>query len=73
VIKKEAKKILKYKKLATEIQLMWNVKTQVIPVTIETTGSIPESFSKYLSNVPEKHEIEELQKTAILSTGHICR
>jgi len=34
VIKKEAEKILKYKDLTIGIQLMWNVKTKVIPVII---------------------------------------
>jgi hypothetical protein len=65
VIKKEAKKILKYKDLTIEIQLMWNVKTNVIPVITGTTGTISKSFRKYLSNVPGKHEIQELQKTAL--------
>ena len=32
VIKREAEKILKYKDLPTELQRMWNVKTEVIPV-----------------------------------------
>jgi len=32
VIKKEDEKILKYKDHIIEIQHMWNVKTQVIPV-----------------------------------------
>jgi hypothetical protein len=31
------------------------------------------SFRKYLSNIPGKHEIKELQKTAILGTAHILR
>jgi hypothetical protein len=52
VIKKEAEKILKYKVLTTEIQRMWNVKTNVIPVIIGATGTISKSFTKYLSNVP---------------------
>jgi hypothetical protein len=39
VIKKEAKKIPKYKDLTTEIQCMWNVKTNVIPVIIGATGT----------------------------------
>ena len=40
VIKKEAKKILKYKDLTIEIQRMWNVKRKVISVIIGATGTI---------------------------------
>ena len=70
VIKKEAKKILKHKDLTVEIQRMWNVKTKVIPVIIVATGTISKSLKKY---VPGKHEVKELQKTAILGTAHILR
>ena len=73
VIKKEAEKILKYKDLTIEIERMWNVETKFIPVIIEATGSISNSFRKYVSNIPGKHEIKELQKTAILGTAHILR
>jgi hypothetical protein len=52
---------------------MWNVKTNVIPVIIGATGTISKSFRKYLSNIPGKHEIKELQKTAILGTAHTLR
>jgi hypothetical protein len=71
VIKKEAEKILKYKDLTIEIQRMWNVKTKEIPVIIGVTGTISRSFRKYVSNIPGKHEVKELQKTAILGTAHI--
>ena len=64
VIKKEAEKIVKYKELTIEIQRMWNVK-------IGATGTISKSFRKYVSNIPENHEVKELQKTAILGTAHI--
>ena len=73
VIKQEAEKILKYKDLRTEIQRMWNVKTEVIPGIIGATGTISKSFRKYVSNIPGKHEVKELQKTAILGTAHILR
>jgi len=70
VIKKEAKKILKYKELTTEIQRTWNVKTKVIPLITGTTGTISKSFRKYVSNIKGKHEVKELQKTATLGTAH---
>jgi len=73
VIKKEAKKILKYKDLTTEIQSMWNVKTNVLPVIKGATETISKSFRKYVSNIPGKHEVKELQKTAILGTAHVLR
>jgi len=73
VIKKEAEKILKYKDLTIETQRMWNVKTKVIPVIIGATDTISKSFRKYVSNIPGKHEVKELQKTAILGTAHILR
>jgi len=73
VIKKEAEKILKYKDLTTETQCMWNVRTKVRPVIIGATGTISKSFRKYMSNILGKHEVKELQKTAILGTAHILR
>ena len=52
---------------------MWNVKTKMIPAIIGTTGTISKSFRQYLSNIPGKYKINELQKTAILVTAHILR
>ena len=73
VIKMEAEKILKYKDLTTEIQRMWNVKTKVISIIIGVTGTISKSFRKYVNNIPGKHEVKELQQTAILGTAHTLR
>ena len=50
---------------------MWNVQTKVIPVTIGATGTISELLAVYLCNVPGKHEMKALQKTATLGTAHI--
>ena len=73
VFKKEAEKILKHKDFTTEIHRMWNVKTKAIPVIIGATGTVSKSFRKYVSNIPGKHEVKELQKAAILGTAHILR
>jgi hypothetical protein len=73
VVKKEDEKIIKYKDLTIDTQRMWNVKTNVIPVIIGATGTISKSLRKYLCNIPGKHEIKEIHKTAILGTAHIFR
>jgi hypothetical protein len=73
VIKKETEKILKYKNLTTEIQRMWNVKAKVTPVIIGATGTVAKSLKQYLSNIPGKNEIKDLQKIAIFGTAHKLR
>jgi hypothetical protein len=73
VIKKEAEKSLKYKDLIIEIQRMWNVKTKLTPVIIGAIGTISKFFRKYLSSITGKHDIKELQKTAILGTAQVLR
>jgi hypothetical protein len=45
----------------------------VTPVIIGAIATISKSFRKYLSSIPGKHDIKELQKTAILGTAHIFR
>jgi hypothetical protein len=61
---------LKYKDPITEIQRKWNVKAKVIPVITGATGTVSETLSQYWSNMPGKHEIKELQKTAAMATAH---
>jgi hypothetical protein len=48
-----------------DIQGMWDVKAKVIPVITGATGTISKSLSQYLSNIPGKHEIKELQNSHI--------
>jgi hypothetical protein len=50
------------KDLVIEIQRMWNVKAEMMPIIIGATGTISKSLRQYLSNVTGKHEIKELQK-----------
>jgi hypothetical protein len=73
VIQKGSVKILKYKDLTVEILRMWNVKTGVIPVITGATGTISESFRKYVITIPGNREVRELQKTAILGTAQRLR
>jgi hypothetical protein len=47
------------------------VKAKVIPVIIGATGTITKSLTRYLSSIPGKDEIKELQKTALMGTAHL--
>jgi hypothetical protein len=38
---------------------MQNVKTRVMPVIIGATGTISQSFRKYVSTIPGNHNIRE--------------
>jgi hypothetical protein len=42
------------------------------PVILGATGTISKSFRKYLSNIPVKHDIKELQQTVILALHTYC-
>jgi len=47
---------------------MWNVKAKLIPVIIGATRTISESFIKYVSNIPGKHEVKKLPENSHI--GH---
>jgi len=44
---------------------VWIVKAKVILVVTASPRTISISFIKYLSNIPGKHEIKELETTAL--------
>ena len=45
----------------------------IIIIIIGATGTISKSFRKYVNDIPGKHDVKELQETAILGTAHILR
>ena len=48
VIQKEAENKLKYKRVCTETQRMWNMKCVIIPVVTEATGVVTKGLKKNL-------------------------
>jgi len=48
--------------------MMMMMMIMIIIITLTT-----KPFRKYVSNIPRKHEVKELQKTATLGTAHILR
>ena len=45
--------------------------SKVIAVVVRATGTISESLGQYLSNMPGKHTVKELQRTDTLGTARI--
>lgn len=52
---------------------MWTPKTKTIPVVIGTFGIIKKGTQKYFDERPGKSSLQEMQKIALRSTGHIPR
>ena len=63
VVKIETEKIVKYKYLTIEVQLMWNVEEKWHHIGNRNHLKIIQKIPEHL---PGKHDIQELQKTAIL-------
>ncbi|KAG1698106.1 Serine/threonine-protein kinase SIK2 [Nymphon striatum] len=73
-IQKEAtEKLSKYVDLQIECQRMWNKTVEVIPVIVGATGVVDNKLPKYPDRIPGQHNIYNLQRSAILGTGHILR
>jgi 3-deoxy-D-manno-octulosonic acid (KDO) 8-phosphate synthase len=67
VTKKEAEKILKYKDLILEIQGIWYVKAQVIPVITGATGTISKPDNTW-ATYQESTKLRNYKKTSHI--GH---
>jgi hypothetical protein len=73
VNRKEAENILMYKNLKTEIQCMWNMKVNVIPLIIGATGTTVKSFRQYLNNVTGEHEINDSLNSQTFKAAGVFR
>jgi hypothetical protein len=70
VIKKEPEKILQSEDLITETAHV-KCKNKSDATTNKVAGTTSKSSRQYLSNLSGKHDMKELQKTAILGTAHL--
>ncbi|XP_069997623.1 uncharacterized protein [Penaeus vannamei] len=70
---KAIEKLSKYKDLEIEIQKMWSMKTEVIPVVIGALGLVKKGLDKYSNKIPGNISICEVQKIALLGTANILR
>ena len=60
--------------LKDEITRLWQMKkVVVIPIVVETLGTIKTKFEKYIESLGIEISIEHVQKLALLGTARIIR
>jgi len=64
------RKLLQYSGNKIMLMMMMMMMMMIIIIIIII---ITKPFRKYVSNIPRKHEVKELQKTTVLGTAHILR
>ena len=70
---KEKDKIEKYQYLGRKSQKIWNVKTKIIPIVVDSLGAIPKQFGNRLKQIGITSGTAHLQKTFVLGTARILR
>ena len=71
--KKTTEKMSKYVDFQIECQRMWDKKVEVILIITCATRIVDKSIQSCLLKIPGKHNIYNLQRSAILGTAHIPR
>ena len=70
---KEKDKIEKYQDLGRELQKIWNVKVNIIPLVVGALGAIPKQFGNRLKQIGITVEAAQVQKTVSLGTARILK
>ena len=70
---KEKEKIEKYQDLTKELQKIWNVGVNIIPLVVGSVGVILKQFRNRLKNTSIAVEIGQVQKTVLLGKARILR
>ena len=70
---KEKEKIEKYQDLIKELQKIWNVVVNIIPLVVGSVGVILKQFRNRLKKTSIAVEIGQVQKTVLLGKARILR
>ena len=70
---KEKEKIEKYQDLIKELQKIWNVGVNIIPLVVGSVGVILKQFRNRLKKTSIAVEIGQVQKTVLLGKARILR
>ena len=71
--KKEAEKVAKYMGLSAELNRMWGINTEVIPVVVGGLGTVTNNLGDYLTKIPGLPDLFMCQKITLLGSAKILR
>ena len=71
--KKESEKIGKYGALSVEVERMWGVKAQVIPVIVGGLGAVTKNLGDNLAKIPGAPDLYMCQKICLLGSKRILQ
>ena len=71
--KKATEKMSKYVDLQIECQRMWKKKIEAIPIITGATWIVEKGIQSYLQKILGKHNLYNLQRSAILGMAQILR
>ena len=66
-------KLSKYRDLEIEVNRIWDMKTETIPVVVGALGLIKKGLDKVNSRIPGNISTIEIQKITMRGTAHILR
>ena len=69
--KKEAEKVAKYMGLCAELNRMWGVDTEILPVVIGGLGAVSKNICDYLAKIPGLPDLYMCQKICLLGSKKI--
>ena len=70
---KFTEKLTKYKDLEIEVNRMWDMRTETIPVVVGALYLIKNGLDKVTSRIQANISTSEIQKIKLLGTAHILR
>ena len=69
--KKEMEKLSKYGGLRVELERMWGVKAEIIPIIVGGLGAVTRNLSDYLAKIPGLPDLHMCQKICLLGSKRI--
>ena len=68
---KEMEKLSKYGGLRVELERMWGVKAEIVPIIVGGLGAVTRNLSEYLSKIPGAPDLHMCQKICLLGSKRI--